>query len=503
MSALKSKATIEECVARVKRALELEGKILLGRRFLKWVEFQKQVNPEFQYDVGTLSDWLVDNGYPEFFAEDVWRLTDQGNYTSEIPEQEIIMATKKTAQDEQQYKSDEDIASEFSGMAIEDLTVTPKKDGSDDLSVSVSFGFPEGDEHVGGGSDTTVEWFTLRKDDNGNYKCEFLGFQNWYPDDIALEMFKLLEQKLSEQTSTEVYFVNSGGYNMIDRLEQSAKKSSKKTAMAKEDVKALGYDAGKQAAESVLEDNSALAQNTDAWMEAATAAESDNPQYSPLEFMTGAEDEGDALIDAYTEGVADGIYSIVYGKEKSMVATKKAAVEVDLAQVYKPGLAQEALKLIQSFGDLEDLSDEPGRYQVMVDTVAGGAVGRYQPAYAAQMFGIKDKLLAEIKEGVQSDPDSLMRISEGPITYDENSGMFIDDKGEEISNDEIIVGWEWSWETIEEAANSVASQLDESEKLPEPYDNGVWYFGHNENDGSYGLFYSWEMDEEQQVQKQD
>ena len=82
--ALKANATIKECIAIIKLALELEGKILLGRRFLKWVEFNKQAKPDFQYDIRTLADWLIGNGYPEHFADDVWRLMEQEEYTQEL-----------------------------------------------------------------------------------------------------------------------------------------------------------------------------------------------------------------------------------------------------------------------------------------------------------------------------------------------------------------------------------------------------------------------------------
>lgn len=301
-------------------------------------------------------------------------------------------------------------------------------------------------------------------------------------------------------------FLKGIGYS-DDRIKKL--EASKKTAMAKEEVREVGHNAGMQAADSVAEDDPSLTQNREAWTEAATAAEEEHRKYSPLEFMTGAEELGDELMDAYEEGVSDGIYHIVYGKQKpiaaskkenAMASEKKAAIEVDLAQVYKPGLADEAVKLIKSF-NLEDLSDEPGRYSIMVDTLAGGALGIHQPAQVAGLFGIKDELLKEIAEHLKDDPDSLQRITGTPVVYDEEAGVFTEGEGgEEIPNDSIIDDWEFSWESIEEVANKLADQLDSAEPLPEPYDDGAWYFGHNENDGSYGLFYSWEMEEGQQTE---
>jgi len=67
---------ITSTVSRIKLALEHEGKILLGRRFIQWVGFKRQIDPDFQYDYWVLVDWLTTNGYPEIFAEDVWQIID-------------------------------------------------------------------------------------------------------------------------------------------------------------------------------------------------------------------------------------------------------------------------------------------------------------------------------------------------------------------------------------------------------------------------------------------
>jgi len=119
-----------------------------------------------------------------------------------------------------------------------------------------------------------------------------------------------------EQQYKSIYFDDD--FNVV--------KSSKKTAMAKEDILALGHEAGVQAADAIIEDNPALAQDRDAWVDAAMEAELTERKYSPMEYMgheMGEEESGESLSDVYEQGVADGIHSIVYGKEKAMVANKK------------------------------------------------------------------------------------------------------------------------------------------------------------------------------------
>ena len=76
---------------------------------------------------------------------------DTGRYESE----------SMLGEDTSRYKSDEDIAAEFSGMMINEIQVKPS--GS---SGWINASFPEAGEHVGGGAEeVTDHWI---KYDNGN-----------------------------------------------------------------------------------------------------------------------------------------------------------------------------------------------------------------------------------------------------------------------------------------------------------------------------------------------
>jgi hypothetical protein len=202
----------------------------------------------------------------------------------------------------------------------------------------------------------------------------------------------------------------------------------------------------------------------------------------------------------------------MYGKQKPVSANKKKALckraklSATLSEIYKPGLAEEALSLIKSF-DLEDLSFEPDRYSIRVDTIASGALGIHQPSYVASFFGIEDELLKEIAEHIKEEgTDSLSGgdYDVKDVVYDEESGVFREGAGgQEIPNSSIIDDFEWSWDAIEEVANELADQIANAEPVPYPYDDGVWYFGNDENDGDYGLFYSFDLfDEEQRADAQ-
>jgi len=151
----------------------------------------------------------------------------------------------------------------------------------------------------------------------------------------------------------------------------------------------------------------------------------------------------------------------------------KAAYDVDISKMYKPGLGEETLKQIKSY-NLSDLEREPGRYEIIVDTISSGANGIYQPVQVAKFFGIFDELVAELKAA-----GSTAKSPSALGTEDED----------------LIIGDELSWDTIDSVANKLADQLNRSEKVAAPYDNGSFYFGHNENDGSYELFYGWDSDD--------
>jgi len=85
----------------------------------------------------------------------------------------------------QRYKSDEDIASEFSGMQINNIDI-----GKSGYSGWIELFFPEGEEHVGGGAnEVTDRW--IKYPHNGK-----IAFENWYPENIYNELVAAIENKL-------------------------------------------------------------------------------------------------------------------------------------------------------------------------------------------------------------------------------------------------------------------------------------------------------------------
>jgi len=86
----------------------------------------------------------------------------------------------------QRYKSDEDIASEFSSMIIQEIQVKPSLS-----SGWIQLSFPKGGEHVGGGTTEVIDHWI--KYDNGT-----IAFENWYPTNISNQLIQSIEQKIQE-----------------------------------------------------------------------------------------------------------------------------------------------------------------------------------------------------------------------------------------------------------------------------------------------------------------
>ena len=107
---------------------------------------------------------------------------DMGRYESE----------GMLGEDTNRYKSDEDIASEFTGMTINEIQVNPsRRSGWIDIS------FPEAEEHVGGGaSEITDHWI---KYDNGK-----IAFDNWYPTETSAQLIDAIEKKLQERERGQI-----------------------------------------------------------------------------------------------------------------------------------------------------------------------------------------------------------------------------------------------------------------------------------------------------------
>lgn len=94
----------------------------------------------------------------------------------------------------EQYKSDDDIAGEFARMTVSAFNMPGKY--SNKMMGDIVLEFPEGGEHVGGGSGTVVEEFLYNKD-TGEYK---LAFSNWMPDDVCAEVSKEVERRIGAET---------------------------------------------------------------------------------------------------------------------------------------------------------------------------------------------------------------------------------------------------------------------------------------------------------------
>ena len=120
-----------------------------------------------------------------------------------------IKNIKKAFPEEGIYKSDEDIANEFLGMAINNIEVKPSG-----FSGWIELSFPEAGEHVGGGAnEVTDSWI---KYDNGK-----IAFDNWYPPEVSAQLIQAINKKLGEindsyPTDTPMGFEDD---NLVDGID--------------------------------------------------------------------------------------------------------------------------------------------------------------------------------------------------------------------------------------------------------------------------------------------
>ena len=162
-----------------------------------------------------------------------------------------------------------------------------------------------------------------------------------------------------------------------------------------------------------------------------------------------------------------------------------------VSDLYKPGMGAEAKREIESY-DLANLETEPGRYEIFLDTMVSGASGQYQGAEAANILGITQEIRSSIIEDITGNPQAQEDMG---VRFDSEENAFYDLAGNELSDKELLAQYEFTWEAVEAVADKIADELNASEKVPAPYDNGQFYFGNLEADGSYGLFYGWEQSE--------
>ena len=116
-------------------------------------------------------------------------------------------------------------------------------------------------------------------------------------------------------------------------------------------------------------------------------------------------------------------------------------------------VARAAHKELLSY-DLEDIADD-GHAEIMFHTISSGAQGTYQIQDAWEFFGL------EAPDDWEGDPED----------YDPRED-------------------EWAWDSVEEAADKVAGEMNRA--VPESL-VGAFYFGHQPDWGDYGLFYGAEV----------
>lgn len=104
------------------------------------------------------------------------------------------------------YKSDKDIEKEFENFTIESLEITEALTcytTKNNFKVWVTFEFLEVGEHIGGGSASITENFTINKD-----TLEFdLMLNNWVPNSTYYEMIELIKVKLKEVTGKDYTYL--------------------------------------------------------------------------------------------------------------------------------------------------------------------------------------------------------------------------------------------------------------------------------------------------------
>lgn len=105
-----------------------------------------------------------------------------------------MMRVTENEETEARYKSDADIAGEFANMKILGVEVTPSRDADVEwVSGYIEVEFPEGGEHVGGGTDYVNDrWIKYDKNKPGK-----IAFDNWYPEDVYNQLAAAVEAELA------------------------------------------------------------------------------------------------------------------------------------------------------------------------------------------------------------------------------------------------------------------------------------------------------------------
>lgn len=115
------------------------------------------------------------------------------------------------------FKSDEDIASEFNDFKMESI-IFESRDMSymynpNTFEATIYWEFPYGDEHVGGGSDTTSEDIIYNTDTcSFHYTCN-----NWYPSETYDKMVEIIKEKLKEEYNKDFEKLKDNDFSRLNQ----------------------------------------------------------------------------------------------------------------------------------------------------------------------------------------------------------------------------------------------------------------------------------------------
>jgi len=101
------------------------------------------------------------------------------------------------------FKSDEDIAKEFDGMSVEEIKLEARDMSymfaPETFQADIMWSFPDGDEHVGGGTTSTSEDFIY----NVPGKAFKYATNAWYPEEVYQKMISVIKEELKKKYNAD------------------------------------------------------------------------------------------------------------------------------------------------------------------------------------------------------------------------------------------------------------------------------------------------------------
>lgn len=105
------------------------------------------------------------------------------------------------------FKTDQQISDEFNNFKLEQIDFETSTKKANVFECMVAWEFPEGEESVGGGSSTIVEYF--------NYDTKKLQFRysinNWVPDEVYAKQILIIGKELGVKYNSKP-FKNTSNY---------------------------------------------------------------------------------------------------------------------------------------------------------------------------------------------------------------------------------------------------------------------------------------------------